>query len=141
MRSGIDRTLPSKIKSAMDQAEEDARATAFALLCKEAGVPEPLREIKVHPERNWKADFLWRPLVYTANRRGVILESEGGIYSGGKHGRGKGIEEDFEKMNELQLLSYTVLRVASHRLATSATVDLVRRALNIPLQKTVTLHG
>lgn len=123
----IDRALPHSIKTLAAKAKEEERAQEFLLLCWSAGTPKPEREIRLHPVREWRHDFVWRPAVF-GGERGLILESEGGLYTGGGHARGRGIENDIEKANELQLLGYLYLRVPSDRLATSETVALIVRA-------------
>ena len=61
------------------------------------------QEYKFHPKRKWRADFL-----ITGTK--ILVEVEGGIWSGGRHTRGKGYLGDMEKYNEAALLGYTVLR-------------------------------
>jgi very-short-patch-repair endonuclease len=94
----------------------------FAALLREHGLPEPVAEFRFHPDRKWRADFCWE-----AQR--LILECDGGIYTGGRHARGAGMEADFEKANEAACLGYRILRVVPRKLCTMATVDVVRRAL------------
>lgn len=136
----LDRTIPSHVKAAMNKAKEEERAQKFLILLSRADIRPPLREEKVHPTRAYRVDFVWLPIAIenpTGWSRGVILEAEGGIQSGGRHGRAKGVIGDLDRSNELQLIGYTVLRVPSDKLPTSATVNMVRRALLLP--RTTTL--
>ncbi|HBM2013199.1 TPA: hypothetical protein LUJ78_003785, partial [Acinetobacter baumannii] len=50
------------------------------------------QEYKFHPSRKWRADFL-----ITGTK--ILIEVEGGIWSGGRHTRGKGYLGDMEKYN------------------------------------------
>lgn len=69
-----------------------------------AGLPRPEREVQLVPGRKFRSDFYW-----PAAR--LIVEVEGGTYSGGRHVRGAGFAEDAVKYNTLTLLGYRVIRV------------------------------
>jgi len=68
------------------------------------------REYYFHPSRKWRFDFAWPALM-------IAVEVEGGVWSGGRHTRGKGFVEDCIKYNEAALLGWTVFR---------CTTDMVR---------------
>lgn len=68
-----------------------------------AGLPEPQREFSFHHKRKWRFDLAWPTLL-------IAVEIEGGIWSGGRHVRGEGYENDCEKYNEAQLAGWMVLR-------------------------------
>lgn len=80
------------------------------------------REYLFHPERKWRLDFA-APL----NKIGI--EVHGGIYVGGRHTRGKGFEKDREKMNEAQLLGWTVIEVTADHVLYGHALKWVERAL------------
>lgn len=63
-------------------------------------------EHKFHPARRWKFDFAHIPTK-------VAIEIEGGIWSGGRHTRGKGFEGDCEKYLEAGLMGWRVFRLTS----------------------------
>lgn len=63
-----------------------------------------LREHKFHPERRWRFDF-------AAPCAMVALEIEGGVWSGGRHTRGKGFIGDCHKYNGAVARGWKVLRV------------------------------
>lgn len=64
------------------------------------------REFKFCPDRRWRADF----------RVGrVLVEVEGGIWSGGRHTRGTGFENDCEKYNWAALNGWLVLRYSTRQ--------------------------
>lgn len=66
--------------------------------------PEPERELRFHPRREWRFDFAWRDAC-------VALEMEGGIFVGGGHTRGVHYSGDCEKYNHAQLLGWAVMRM------------------------------
>ena len=64
------------------------------------------REFQFCPDRRWRADF----------RVGrVLVEVEGGIWSGGRHTRGTGFENDCEKYNWAALNGWLVLRYSTRQ--------------------------
>lgn len=78
-------------------------------LCVLHGLPDPIPEYKFHPLRRWRADYAW-PLHM------VIVEIDGGVWTGGRHTRGKGFIADQQKLNAAALLGYRVLRYTPDRL-------------------------
>jgi hypothetical protein len=96
----------------------------FAALLREHGVPEPVAEFRFCADRKWRADFCWPSPEHM-----LLLEVDGGLYTGGRHSRGAGAEADHEKLNEAACLGYRFLRCTPRKLCTMATVDVVRRAL------------
>ena len=67
------------------------------------------REYRFAPPRKWRFDFAWK-----ADK--VAVELEGGTWSGGRHTRGAGFEDDCEKYNEATRLGWRVLRFTSSML-------------------------
>ncbi|ARG36211.1 DUF559 domain-containing protein [Acinetobacter baumannii] len=66
------------------------------------------QEYKFHPKRKWRADFL-----ITGTK--ILIEVEGGIWSGGRHTRGKGYIGDMEKYNSAAMMGFTVLRFSTEQ--------------------------
>ena len=64
---------------------------------------EAVAELKFHPVRKWRADFALPSYK-------VLIEIDGGIWSGGRHTRGAGFIGDMEKLNEAAILGWRVLR-------------------------------
>lgn len=87
-----------------------------------AGLPAPVFEYRFHPVRRWRFDVAWPD-------RMVALEIEGGVFTGGRHTRGKGYSADMEKYNEAAARGWTVLRVRPDQLCTLRTLDLLRRTI------------
>jgi very-short-patch-repair endonuclease len=93
-----------------------------------AGLPQPKRERRFHPIRRWRFDFSWPKYM-------LAVEVEGGVYSGGRHVRGKGYEQDCIKYNEACLLGWRVLRVTRKMIENGQAIDYLSRALsNDPAQ-------
>ena len=61
------------------------------------------QEYRFHTKRKWRADF-W--IIGTK----ILVEVEGGIWSGGRHTRGKGYIGDMEKYNAAARMGFTVFR-------------------------------
>ncbi len=98
---------------------------------KAAKINIPTVEFKFHKKnkrypkaRRWRADFCWVP-------QKLIVEVEGGIYTSGRHVRGKGFEGDCEKYNEAQMLGYSVLRVTSKHIKSGQALNWIEDFLTI----------
>ena len=86
------------------------------------GMPRPEVELPFHPKRKWRFDLAWPD-------RKVAIEIQGGIWSRGRHTRGKGYLNDMEKLNEAQLLGWKVFWTATDHWKTGEAIDLVERIL------------
>lgn len=73
------------------------------------------QEYKFHPTRKWRADFL-----ITGTK--ILVEVEGGIWSGGRHTRGKGYVGDMEKYNEAAMMGFTVLRFSTEQVKAGVAI-------------------
>lgn len=89
-----------------------------------AGLPLPRPNYKFHPERKWRLDLCW------PERRWAV-EIEGGVWTGGRHTRGKGFTSDCEKYNMLALLGCRLLRVTGDTIKSGAALKLIEEALNL----------
>ena len=94
----------------------------LAFQIKAYGLPEPVREFRFHPERRWRSDLAWPD-------RKLLVEFEGGIYSRGRHVRGKGYENDLEKYNAACELGYLVLRYSANQVKSAEAVLQIQRVL------------
>ena len=86
-------------------------------------LPEPLAEFRFAPPRRWRLDFAWPEYK-------LALEVEGGVWTRGRHVRGKGFVRDMEKYNTLCVMGWRLLRVAPADLHTQATADMIRKSLS-----------
>ena len=85
---------------------------------KEFGLPEPLREFRFDETRKWRSDFAFI-------RFRLLIEIEGGTWSGGRHTRGRGFERDCEKYNKASHLGYTVLRFTSEQVKDQRAIKTI----------------
>lgn len=94
----------------------------FPQYCKSQGLPEPVAEHRFHEVRKWRFDWAWIDAK-------VALEVEGGVWSGGSHGRGTGITRDIEKGNAAAVRGWIVLRCQPRELMKLDTINMIRQAI------------
>ncbi|WP_034684592.1 DUF559 domain-containing protein [Acinetobacter sp. 1294596] len=80
------------------------------------------QEYKFHPKRQWRADF-----HITGTK--ILVEVEGGIWTGGRHTRGKGFIHDIEKYNAATVLGYQILRFSTEQVKSGLAVRQIERLL------------
>jgi hypothetical protein len=89
-----------------DDVTESALELAFAYHWRLAGGPPLAREHRFAVPRKWRMDFAHLPSK-------VAIEAEGGIWSRGRHVRGRGFEADAEKYNAAQAMGWVVFRLTA----------------------------
>jgi very-short-patch-repair endonuclease len=87
-----------------------------------SGLPRPIAEHRFHEARKWRFDYAWP-------EQRVALEIEGGVYTGGRHTRGKGFEKDCEKYNAATLAGWRVFRVTTGMLNDGRALAILSEAL------------
>ena len=85
-------------------------------------LPAPRTQYRFAPPRRWTFDFCWPDLM-------LALEVEGGIWTKGRHTRGKGYEKDCEKYNEAALAGFRLLRVTTGMVRDGRALTVVERAI------------
>ena len=78
------------------------------------------QEFKFHPERKWRADF------HLIGKK-ILIEVEGGIWSGGRHTRGKGYIGDMEKYNAAVMLGYQVIRFSTDQVKSGHAIQQIEK--------------
>ncbi len=78
------------------------------------------REVPIAPPRRWRADFVIGSL---------LVEVDGGSWTGGRHTTGTGFERDCLKLAEAVILGYRVIRVTPRMVDDGRALALVERAL------------
>ncbi|WP_224963698.1 endonuclease domain-containing protein [Acinetobacter guillouiae] len=76
------------------------------------------QEYKFDPKRKWRADF------HIMGKK-ILIEVEGGIWSGGRHTRGKGYIGDMEKYNAAVVMGYQVLRFSTQQVKSGLAVQQI----------------
>ncbi len=103
----------------------EEKTALFRSLCKRERVPEPVREHPfARPDRDWRFDFAWL-------EHRVALECDGGVWTGGRHTRGKGFLGDMEKLNAAASRGWLVFRCTPQTLDSLTTVHMIRHALTL----------
>lgn len=88
-------------------------------------LPEPRQEYQFATPRKWAADFCWP-------EHKVILEVQGGVFTGGRHVRGAALLKEWEKLNHGAIRGYRFLFCAPRDLTSLATLEFVTQALRYP---------
>ncbi len=107
----------------MSQTIGDLAAKMFSQWCRNHGMPAPTPEHRFHDVRRFRFDYAWIP-------QKVALEVEGGVWTKGRHTRGKGFLKDMEKYNLAVSMGWRVFRCTPTTLHTLDTIELVKAALN-----------
>lgn len=98
-----------QIRKAKQKVKRESLTSLFEQQIRALRLPAPVKEYRFHVEqhgaagRKWRADFAWVDLR-------LLVEIDGGTFSGGRHTRGKGFEADCYKLNAAAEDGWTVLR-------------------------------
>lgn len=76
------------------------------------------QEFKFHPSRMWRADFHLKG-------KKILVEVEGGIWSNGRHTRGKGYLGDLEKYNAATMMGYQVIRFSTKQVKSGKAIEQI----------------
>lgn len=90
----------------------------------DAGLPSPVCEYGFHPARRWEFDWVFQD----GCGKNIAVEVEGGIWSKGRHVRGKGFKSDMEKYNEAAILGWKILRFTPQEITSGVFLDTLKRA-------------
>ena len=81
-----------------------------------------IKEYKFCDGRKWRFDYALPDLK-------IAIEIEGGVFSNGRHTRGKGYLNDMEKYNMASELGWTLLRYTPTQLNESKTYEQIKRVI------------
>lgn len=96
----------------------------LALLIKAHHLPEPIREHRFHPERNFRFDFAWPSLM-------LAVEVEGGTWmKKGGHNSGAGVARDIEKYDIAASLGWLVLRFITKQAVDGTAVFRIKEEID-----------
>ena len=85
--------------------------------------PLPIREHRFHKVRRWRFDFAWPDHM-------LAVEVDGGVWSGGRHTRGKGYINDCDKINTATDLGWRVLRFTGEHIKSGSAIEMIERMIN-----------
>ncbi len=88
----------------------------------DARLAKPELEYRFYPTRRWRFDFAWA-------RQQVAVEIEGGVYTRGRHVRGKGFTADCEKYNAASEMGWRVFRYPSSMIEDGTAIAQMIRVL------------
>ena len=88
------------------------------------GLPEPEREYRAIKGRMFRFDFAW-----TEPNHKLLVEVNGGTYNGGTHGRGCGINRDYEKGNLAVVHNWRVLSFDTKQVKSGAALEVVEKLI------------
>ena len=78
------------------------------------------QEFYFHPDRKWRADF------HLIDKK-ILVEIEGGIWSGGRHTRGKGYIGDMEKYNAATMMGFQVIRFSTDQVKSGHAIQQIEK--------------
>ena len=119
----MDRQVIKKTKKSRQTANKSQIRDVFTVICKTDLGVECVKEYKFHPERRWRFD-------YAIPEHKIALEVEGGVWTQGRHTRPQGFLGDIEKYNTATLMGWRVFRTTPTDLYCTATVILLKTAIN-----------
>lgn len=96
----------------------------LAFQIKAAKLPIPEREYKFHPVRKWRSDFAWPDRL-------LLVEVEGGTWSGGRHTRGQGFANDCLKYNQAVIDGWRLLRFTSDQIKSGDALKIIENCIRI----------
>ena len=123
-KSEIEERLARDIRA--DKLPKPEREYRFA--AHHVGMGRNIRERLINAGlRDWRFDFAYPEIM-------LAIECEGGIFSGGRHTRGKGYEEDLFKYNAAMMLGWDVCRFSGGMVKSGNAVDFIKQVLMQRLQ-------
>ena len=92
-----------------------------------------LRQVRFHGSRQWRCDFglqSYGPiLVEVDGGTNPFRNKKTGELMLGRHSKGKGFEDDCEKLNEAAILGFRVLRVTPKMVEDGRALQWIERAI------------
>lgn len=115
---------PRKKRGTGKVAKDKLKWATFTGVLARSCVSAPYTEYRFHPERKWRFDYAWPS-------RKIALEVEGGVWTNGRHTRGKGFLGDLEKYNTAAAMGWRVLRVTPSELLSVKTAEMIKKAMEV----------
>lgn len=99
-----------------------SKRDAFFAMLRNNRLPVPAAEHRFHDKRMWRFDYAWPA-------QKIALEVEGGIWTQGRHTRGKGVLADMLKYNAAAVLGWRLLRCTPDQLDGLGIQEALRKVL------------
>ena len=117
-------TVAARIKALVHSGprHSDLEAEMAWQIASDLTIPLPEREYRFDPTRKWRADFAWPA-------QKLLVEVEGGIWTGGRHTRGSGFARDAEKYNAAAMHGWRILRFAGTQVADGTALIAIKGVL------------
>ena len=96
----------------------------FAFQLDSAGLTGYVREYQAIPGRRFRFDF-----AFIQPEHRLLIEINGGTYNGGAHGRGVGINRDYEKNNLAVKFGWDVLSFDTKQVKSGEAVNFTEQIL------------
>jgi hypothetical protein len=127
-KAGASETKRRRVPRAESEAEE-----SLAVQLRRAGIGF-MREHRFDLSRRWRFDFVLVTCRGSAGIRryvdgGLAVEVEGGVWTSGRHTRGKGFVNDAEKYAHALALGWRVLRCPAQWVHDGTAMKFIRRLL------------
>ncbi|HEY4326130.1 MAG TPA: hypothetical protein VGN20_19225 [Mucilaginibacter sp.] len=116
----IEKTVTKKRKKA--KGEKEQRFDPFMMLCEIELKVKPVPEYKFSKDRKWRMD-------YAFIKQMVFLEVEGGVWTNGRHTRGKGFIKDMEKYNEAAAQGWSLIRCVPSDLVNGKAIKQLKQII------------
>jgi very-short-patch-repair endonuclease len=94
----------------------------FSFQLDAAGLTGYVREFAAIPGRKFRFDFCF-------SEERLLIEINGGTYNGGAHGRGVGINRDYEKNNLAQIEGWRVLSFDTNMVKSGEALNVTEQIL------------
>jgi hypothetical protein len=88
------------------------------------------REWPLMDGRRWRLDFAILPASWGRRFHKIGIEIEGGVWTQGRHTRGKGFIADMEKYNYAALMGWKVLRFTPQQVLKGEAIAFIKRVLD-----------
>ena len=89
--------------------------------CRIHNLPWPVPEYRFHPTRLWRLDLAWPDSQ-------IAVEIQGGIWTGGRHATGRGLQADYDKLSTAAVMGWCVILVTPSQIKSGAWLALFNDA-------------
>lgn len=116
---GIEKPKKGRKRPTVKAARESVGESTLAMQLRAVKIQFE-QEFRFHPKRKWKADF------HLIGKK-ILIEVEGGIWSGGRHTRGMGYIGDMEKYNSATMMGYQVIRFSTEQVKSGKAIKQIEK--------------